>query len=371
MIHNNCLGIIFANMHDEFLGEMTSRRTTGSVPFGGRYRLIDFALSNLVNSGISTVGVITKHNYASLMDHLGSGRSWDLARKRGGLVMLPPYGRPGTGVYNSRLEALSGAAGFLSTRSEEYVLMTDTNVVANMDFSDVLKYHKDSGADVTLVYKETKMPTESGRYRVLETKKDRVTDILINPKTSENVKLVLGVTVMSRKAVLELCDETNSRGLQDMVRDYFKKNMDSLKIMAYEFKGYAEFVTSQKSYYEANMNLLCDENRENLFIEGSPIYTKVRDDFPASYGIDSKVKNSIVADGCIIKGTVENSILFRGVTVKKGAVVRDCILMQGSEIGENCKIECAITDKNVVVSEYKAVSGTRDYPIYFAKGKKV
>lgn len=371
MIHNNCLGLVFANMHDEFLGEMTSKRTTGSVPFGGRYRFIDFALSNLVNSGITTVGVITRHNYASLMDHLGSGRSWDLARKRGGLVMLPPYGRPGTGVYNSRLEALCNAAGFLSTRSEEYVVMTDTNVLASIDLSDVFKHHQSTGADVTLVYKEQKMPKEPGRYRVLETKDGRVTDILINPKTEKDVKLVLAVTVMSRKAVLELCDETISRGLQDMVKDYLRKNVDTLNIQAYEFKGYAEFVTSQKSYYDANMKLLCDENRDGLFVEGKPVYTKVRDDFPASYGIDSKVKNSIIADGCIIEGTVENSVLFRGVTVGKGAVVKDSVLMQGTTIGENSSVAFAITDKNVAVSENKAVSGTKEYPIYFAKGKKV
>ena len=371
MKHNNCIGLVFADMHDEFLGEKTSKRTTGSVPFGGRYRLKDFALSNLENAGKSTVGVITKHNYASLMDHLGSGRSWDLARKRGGLVMLPPYGRPGTGVYNCRLEALSVAAGYLSTRSEEYVLMTDTNVVANMDFSDVLKYHEKSEADITLVYKEDYLPKEPGRYRTLETKDERVIDILINPNTDKKVKLALGVIVMSRKAVLELCDETNSRGLQDMVRDYLKKNIDNLKIMGYEFNGYAEFITSQKSFYDANMNLLSDENRDKIFIKERPIFTKVRDDFPASYGIDSNVKNSIVADGCIIEGTVENSILFRGVVIKKGAVVKNCILMQGSVVSENCKVECAIADKNVLISEYKAVSGTSEYPIYFAKNKKV
>jgi radical SAM-linked protein len=189
--------------------------------------------------------------------------------------------------------------------------------------------------------------------------------------TDKKVKLALGVVVMSRKAVLSLCEETISRGLQDMVRDYLKKNIDNLKIMGYEYKGYAKFITSQKSFYDANMELLSDENREKLFIEKRPIFTKVRDDFPASYGIDSRVKNSIVADGCIIEGTVENSILFRGAVVKKGAVVKNCILMQGSVVSENCKIECAITDKNVLVSEYKAVSGTLDYPIYFAKNKKV
>ena len=371
MIENNCLGLIFANMHDNALGELTENRTTGSVPFGGRYRFIDFSLSNMVNSGISTVGIITKHNYASLMDHLGSGRNWDLARKRGGLVMLPPYGRPGTGIYNGRLEALSNAKGFLEKRREDYVILSDTNLIANIDLSDILDYHKAKKADVTLVYKEMNTDGIGGNYNTVITERDRVTDILKSSGETGKHKVSLEILVMSREDILKLCKETVSHSLSSMTKDYLRKNIDTLKICGYNFKGYADIINSQKNYYEANMRLLDSKAREKLFQADKPVHTKVRDDFPASYGLESSTSNSIIADGCIIDGTVENSILFRGVTVAKGASVKNSILMQGTYVGENSSVSYVVTDKNVSVSEGASLSGTENYPVYFAKGRTV
>ncbi len=371
MIKNNCLGLVFANMHDIDLNELTENRTTGSIPFGARYRLIDFALSNMVNSGISTVGIITKHNFASLMDHLGSGRNWDLARKRGGLVILPPYGRPGTGVYDGRLEALCNAKGWLQKRSEEYIVISDSNVVANINFSEVVDYHEKMGADVTMIYKKTETDGIGGEFHVIETENGSVTDIVREKGKKGVIKLSLDIIVMKREDVIELCTEAQKYSLTSFSGDFIRKNVGKKKIIGYEFNGFSETVNSMKSYYDANMALLTCENREGLFLSEKPVYTKVRDDFPASYGLEAKAENSLIADGCIIEGTVENSVLFRGVTVAKGAVVRKSILMQGTYVGENSRLDCVVTDKNVKITEESTLSGSKNYPVYFSKGKTV
>lgn len=369
MIDNNCLGLIFANMHDTSLGELTQNRTTGSVPFGGRYRMIDFALSNMVNSGISTVGVITKHNFASLMDHLGTGRNWDLARKRGGLVMLPPYGRPGTGVYQGRLDALCNAKGFLKKTREEYVVLSDANVIANIDLSAVIDYHKRAGADITVVYKEMETSSLGGKFHVLETDGDRVLDILECSGEAGKHKVSLEIFVMKRERVLDICHETEMHALTSLTKDYLRRHIN--KICAYNFDGYVDIIASQKNYYDANMRLLEKEARDELFCPRKPIYTKVRDDFPASYGLEATASGSLIADGCIIEGRVENSVLFRGVTVEAGAVVRNSILMQGTKVGKNSSLDFVVADKNVAIGENTALSGSANYPVYFAKGKTV
>ncbi len=371
MIDNNCLGLIFANMHDNSLGELTQNRTTGSVPFGGRYRMIDFALSNMVNSGISTVGVITKHNFASLMDHLGTGRNWDLARKRGGLVMLPPYGRPGTGVYQGRLDALCNAKGFLKKTREEYVVLSDAHVIANIDLSAVLDFHKSNDADITVVYKEMETSSLGGKFHTVEINKNRIEAVLERVSEGGNHKVSLEIFVMKRELVLEICKETEMHALCSLTKDYLRPSLSKLKVCGYNFEGYAEMIGSQKNYYDANMRLLTKKAREELFNPQKPVYTKVRDDFPASYGLSATASGSLIADGCIIEGRVENSVLFRGVTVEAGAVVRNSILMQGTKVGKKAELNFVIADKNVVIGENTALSGSANYPVYFAKGKTV
>ncbi len=371
MIKNNCLGLVFANMHDVDLNELTENRTTGSIPFCGRYRLIDFSLSNMVNSGISTVGIITKHNFASLMDHLGSGRNWDLARKRGGLVILPPYGRPGTGVYDGRLEALCNAKGWLEKRKEDYIIISDSNVIANINFSDVVDYHEKNGADVTMIYKETETDDIGGEYHIIETENGHVTDIVREKGKKGKNKLSLDIIVMRREDVIDLCTEAQKYALTSFSGDYIRKNIGKINVIGYEFQGFSQVVNSMKNYYDCNMELLSSENSEKLFLADRPVYTKVRDDFPASYGLEAKASNSMIADGCIIEGTVENSVLFRGVTVAKGAVVRDSILMQGTSVGENSSLDCVVTDKNVKITADSTLSGSKNYPVYFSKGKTV
>lgn len=267
----SAVGIIFSNIHDENIPELSRRRTMASVPFGGRYRLIDFALSNMVNSGITTVGIITKSNYQSLMDHLGSGKDWDLARKTGGLILLPPFGAQENDVlYRNRLEALKGAMGFLNRRNEEYVVLCDCDGVYRMDFSDVIEYHEKKKADITLVCHDEEID-DSARYTAVKTDQDgRVSDIKINAKLSGKNKFYVNIMIMNRRFLINTIFDAVARGLNSFRRDILMRNFKSLKIFAYDFKGYHASIDSIGSYFKHNMELLNKNLRDELF--GAPGY---------------------------------------------------------------------------------------------------
>ena len=369
----NTLGIVFSNMHDETLGELTERRTTGSIPFGGRYRLIDFTLSNMVNSGISEVGIITKSNYQSLMDHLGSGRDWDLARKRGGLCILPPFGHSATGMYRGRLEAIVGIMSYIKHSNAQYVVMSDSDTVANIDFSDLLDQHMKTGADITLVYKRERLnndyPKDTTVFSLDEN--NMVSDVLVNPFVDGEQNIYINIAVMSKELLEKLANEGMSRNNTSFVNFVLQGKSSSLKIMGYHFDKYSSEITSMKAYFKTSMELLNEDVRMQLFPKDRPVYTKVRDEVPVKYGLSSKVKNSLIADGCIIDGTVENSIIFRGVKIEKGAVVKNSIIMQSGIIGENSKLDYVVTDKDVIVNHERHLSGSQMYPVFISKGSRV
>ena len=367
------LGLIFANMHDDTVVDLTKSRTMGSILFGGRYRLIDFPLSNMVNSGISEVGVITKSNYQSLLDHLGSGREWDLARKKGGLHLLPPFGHVGSGIYRGRLEALYGVWDFVKNSTADYVLMSDCDVVANIDYSDVVQAHIESEADITLIYGKSILSMEQAKHStVVSVSEDgRVYDILLNPQISGACDISLNMFVVSKEFLKNIVLEAASRSLYSFEKDVLQAHVKEYRIMAYRHDGYFSKIDSTDSYYKANMALLDLNNCKKLFLEECPIYTKIRDNPPVKYGLDANVKNSLIADGCVIEGTVENSILFRGVKVGKGAVVKNAILMQDTSIGQKCDINYVITDKKVNIGNYRLLTGSQFYPLFVGKGATI
>ena len=364
---NNVVGLIFSNAYDSAIPELTTLRTMGSVPFGGRYRLIDFVLSNMVNSGMSKVGVATKSNYQSLMDHLGSGKPWDLSRKNSGMYILPPFSNKESGGVANRIELLQGCMNFLSHSKEEYVLLCDCNVVCNVDFGELLEAHVASGADVTAAYRRSVKPALADLMS-FTFDGARITGVSVGAPTGEEETYSLNIFLM-RKALLErLIQEAVGLHLDNFERDLFQRNLQTLKICGFEETGFVRTLSSLQSFYDVNMELLNMENRRQLFTPDRPVYTKVRDDMPTIYGLGSEVKNSLIADGCAIEGTVENSILFRGVRVGKGAVVRNSILMQGSMIGENAKVCCVVMDKNGVLKPGKTLCGDQTFPIYIGKG---
>lgn len=369
----NVLGLVFANMHDTTLGDMTKNRTMGSVMFGGRYRLIDFPLSNMVNSGISEVGVITKSNYQSLLDHLGSAREWDLARKKGGLYILPPFGNVESTLYRGRIEALYGAMSFIKHSRAKYVILSDCDVVTNIDYKPIVAAHIESGADITAVahtgvYSSDDIKTST----VFNVDADKnVTSVLINPDISGTCTTSLNVFVMSMDFLIETVNDAMARGNVSFERNILQEKCRELKIKIYEYDNYFSKLNSPESYFKSNMALLEPENARKLFVPKRSIYTKVSDNAPVNYDLDSKVSNSLIADGCIIEGEVENSVLFRGVKVGKGAKVKNCILMQGTVVGDNAELNYLITDKNVSICENHILTSSPQYPMYVGKGASV
>ena len=369
----NVLGLVFANMHDTTLGDMTKNRTMGSVMFGGRYRLIDFPLSNMVNSGISEVGVITKSNYQSLLDHLGSAREWDLARKKGGLYILPPFGNVESTLYRGRIEALYGAMSFIKHSRAKYVILSDCDVVTNIDYKPIVAAHIESGADITAVahtgvYSSDDIKTST----VFNVDADKnVTSVLINPDISGTCTTSLNVFVMSMDFLIETVNDAMARGNVSFERNILQEKCRELKIKIYEYDNYFSKLNSPESYFKSNMALLEPENARKLFVPKRSIYTKVSENAPVKYDLDSKVSNSLIADGCIIEGEVENSVLFRGVKVGKGAKVKNCILMQGTVVGDNAELSYLITDKNVSICENHILTSSPQYPMYVGKGASV
>lgn len=369
----NVLGLIFANMHDMTVGDLTKNRTMGSILFGGRYRLIDFPLSNMVNSGITEVGVVTKSNYQSLLDHLGSAREWDLARKKGGLYILPPFGNVESKLYRGRIEALYGAMSFIKHSMASYVVLSDCDIVTNMDFKPIIEQHVESGADITVVAHTGMYSSEDIKQSTVLNMDDEgsVKSVLIQPDISGTCTASLNVFVMSKQFLIDMVTDSIARGNVSFETDILQAKCNELNIRVYEYSNYFSKISSVASYFKANMELLNSDNARKLYIPKRSIYTKVSDNAPVKYDLDSKVTNSLIADGCIVEGEVENSVLFRGVKVGKGAKVKNCILMQGTVVGDNSEVNYLITDKNVNIGDNHILTSAPSYPMYVGKGASV
>ena len=373
----NALGIIFPNAYDSYVPELVNERLMASIPFAGRYRMVDFILSSMVTSGIDNISILVRNNYHSLMDHLGSGREWDLTRKNGGLSIYPPYSERGMKVYAGRVDGLASILQTLKDQKEKYVVMADTNIAVNFDFKAMLEAHIASGADVTVAYAKDEIPAAmknntdyTNLYFTFKLDDGRVQKIYINSQEEGVQNLSMNIYIMDRELLINEITTAFVRGYVYFERDILAPQVDKLNIQAYEFKGYKARICDMKSYFDENMKLLKDENLDGLF-GANPIYTKVRDDNPTRYIAGAKGKNSLVADGCVIEGIVENSILFRGVKIAKGAKVKNCVLMQDTVVEAGANLDYVITDKNVKVEVAQELHGTDSFPVFVAKGKTV
>ncbi len=368
---NNILGIVFANVNDNLLPNLTKKRSMASVPFAGRYRLVDFTLSNLTNAGISQVGIITKENYQSLMDHIGSGREWDLDRKSGGLFILPPFvsGGIGDGVYKTHLEALKSIINFLKRAKQDYVAICDSDLVANLDIGEMFRQHIEDEADFTIAYKYGKLPKNHERTMVVSVSDNRRIEKIEYVKERTNADYSLDILLTRRLFLIDLIEKAVAEGKNSLSRDILALSLDKYKVMGYKIEGFAEVIDTPKTYYDLNMKMLDSKVRKQLFSCERPIYTKTHDSMPAKYCIGSNVTNSLIADGCVIEGTVKNSILFRNVTVKKGAVVENSIIMQNADIEENAKVSYAVMDKVSTVAKHCVLEGTKQKIALLEKGE--
>ena len=373
-------GLIFSNIHDQSIRELTQNRTMASVPFGCRYRLIDFALSNMVNSDITKVGIVTHNNYQSLFDHIGNGKDWDLARRSGGIKILPPfiasYSSPmHEKLYSTRLEALMGVMGFIKNCKEDHLVLSDCDVICNIDLSDVLRYHEENKADITVVSTDYRFGDAVYHSNIVKLESDGEGRLLslTKEKPTDGVQTISSnIMVVKRSYLLTLLAEAAAKGQKDFYLDAMLPNIGKDRFFVYRYEGYYAAIASLEGFFAANMELLSREKSKQLFqVPGFPIYTKVRNSAPTKYSAGAVVKNSYIADGCTIEGTVENSLLFRGVRVAKGVTVRNCIILQDTYIGADVSLNCVITDKNVIIKEGRVLSGHETMPFFISKGMTV
>ena len=372
-------GLIFSNIHNSSMPELTSVRTMASVPYGCRYRLVDFPLSNMVNSGISKIGIITHNNYQSLMDHIGTGKDWDLARRSGGIRILPPFiasynSANGGKLYTTRLEALMGVTSFISKCTEEYIVLSDCDGICTIDLNEVLADHIKKNADITIVTRTVSEKKDIPSDGATEIKCDEngfATEVSAYIEHDRPANISTNIMIANRLFLLNAVNDASAHGYSHFYKDIIARRVKSARINCYQYDGIYLQITSLESYFRCSMQLLDPEVRHGLFVEDSPIYTKLRNSAPTVYAEGSQVKNSYVADGCVIEGTVENSIIFRGVHIGKGTVVKNSILLQDTYTGDNVNLNCVITDKNVVIRNNRVLSGHESMPFFISKGAMV
>ena len=373
-------GIIFANLNDKNIPELTAVRTQASVPFGGRYRLIDFVLSSMVNAGIKDVNVITSYNYQSLVDHLGSGKDWDLARRTGGLRILTPYiasySTRGTSRYDTRLDALYTVSEALSRTKDELLVIADADAICNLDLSEMIARHKESGADLTFAVKRmTLSGNQSEQYNLYSSDEEgNLTEVAAHPKYIQGEwDVSMNLWIANRTFLLSAIQDAAAHGYDSLTKGIVARYMNRATIKVYRYDGFFACNTCLEDYFATSMQLTTDkEMRDGLFgAKNQPIITKVRNSPSSQYVEGSSVKNSMIADGCVIEGMVENCILFRGVRIAKGSVVKNCILFQDTMVGEGSNLNCVITDKNVAIRQGVILSGHPSKPFYIDKNKMI
>ena len=358
------MGIIFSNIYDSKMGDLTWERTSGSIPFGGRYRQIDFVLSNMSNSGIRNIGIITKYNYQSLMDHLANCEDWDLHLGEN-VRFLPPYATGHTGAYRGKLEALQTALPVLERSDTEYVILSDTTVLCAIDFSKVVDAHVASGCDLTVVAKAGK--ADGKHTQTLAVKVDengKVVDLAVDYCAPADYLTGMSMFVIERKKLLNIIHELVPHGKCYFERDFVlpQYNEGKLSVNVYSFQNIALFNESLQQYYTNNLSLLDQEVRHSLFQTSLPIYTKVRDSVPTLFGEYGQASDCLVADGCLI---------FREVDLDEDTEVESSVLMQGSKVGARSKLRYVILDKNVTVKPDTKLQGTPEHPLYISKGVTV
>ena len=369
------MGMIYTGERDHQLRDLTTERAVAAVPVGARYRLIDFVLSSMVGSGMRNVGVIAQRNYNSLMDHLGSGKEWDLHGKRSGLVILPPFlTQDNVGVYAGFLDALRSNLHYLRRSKERYVVISDTHMLYTARFDDFVAAHEASGADITLMYTRDKGVRRNGAGRYIQVEEDgKVTGLEIDPSIPRMPCTYMECFCVRRELLINLVDTAVSRGQYHLTRDLLMNGIyqGTLDVRGFENTGKVWHIDSVQAYFECSMDLLKDDVRADVFPDDRPVLTKLKDEMPTKYVKGCQVKNSLIADGCIVEGTVENSILFRGVHVEKGAVVKNSIIMQDGLIQKGAELQHCILDKQATVREGQAVIGPRSYPVVIAKDQIV
>jgi len=373
----DAFGLIISGNEEQELRDLTMIRSIAAVPIAGRYRVIDFYLSNLVNSGVNNVGVITYRNYHSLMDHISGGVEWDLSRKRDGLFILPPMGQSSTGhaFYNGTAEAINGVKNYIKRCAQNIcILHTDCRTIFNTQYYDAYDAHMASGADVTVMYNTSpdgSQPSSKDEVRLTADKDGNIVDMFRNNTYKKSDHVCMDIFFINKSILLKLVDDCVMKGGTDFIRDILIPHLGILDVKGYHYTEPAFKIDTLEGYFKTNLAFLDNETRHQLLESDGPVYTKVKDEVPARYSKTSKVANSLVTDGCVIEGSVESSLLFRGVQVARGAVLKNCVIMQDCQIQANAILENVILDKKCTILRGRRMVGTENYPMVVTKGSTI
>ena len=372
----NMTGIIFSEMYSGELGTFTYDRNMAAIPFGGRYRLVDFVLSNMVNSGITNVGVLATQHYHSLMDHLNNAQQYDLNRKNGGLQLLPPFATENVGANNrGKLDDLRNALDYLETiTTTPYVLLADAYVVCNIDYRPALEAHIASGCDITMLATLESEPSQENYVSVLRADPShRVTSYALDCVAKAGDYASMGHMIISRDFLINVIRDYTSRGIYDFLRDFIQHefNRGRLSINLYQVDDVVLRIRSVEEYFRSSLSIVDCAVGTPLFRGDRPIFTRVTDEVPCHYGTECEVSGCVIADGCIIEGKVENCVLSRGVKIGKGATLKNCVIMQGSLVGEGASLENVVVDKWVNMTSGAQLKGLESNPVVIRKGVTV
>ena len=373
-MQRDVFGLIYAGEENLRLGELINKRNVAALPIAGRYRVLDFVLSNMVNSNIRNIGIITKRNYQSLMDHLDSGKDWDLSRKRDGLFILPPYDTvENSVVHEGMLDSLAGAGAYLRKVPQEYCLYSASSLIYNDTYNEMFEKHIKRNADITILYCKrsagsSRCVSNFSNLSMEMDENERVRNAHFCTSRDEPGLIGLECMLIKKDLLKYLLDNAVARNKHNLIQDVILENIHRLHVYGYEYTGYVSKIDCVAGYYKANMDMLLPEVQKDLFYQSNSIYTKTKDEAPAKYGSNAAVHNSLIASGCRIEGKVENSVLFRGVYVAPGVTLKNCIIMQDSQIYENASLNKVILDKNVSIRPGSVLAGNEQYPFIIPKG---
>lgn len=367
----NAFCILFSDSYENFgLSELSNERTLASVPFGGRYRLVDFILSSLVGAKIRNIGIVTRNKYGSLMDHVGWGKDWDLNRKNGGIKFLTPFLRNNSGAVENEIEALNSVMDYIKSSLPEYCILCDSNIVMNVDLGKLMEFHEEKNADISFCYKSIK--SKEKELEVMLDDNGKLIDTLYHQYPHEEEKNIqLNIVLLKRDLLISLIERGITYGWYSIKKNVIAHGFNDYNIYGYNVEGYTSIIKNVEDFYRTNMELLNTDVRLELFHSKNPVLTRIKDSVPTMYAENAKIVNSLIADGASIDGTVENCIIFRDVKIKKGAVVKNSIIMQGTTVEENAILSGVITDKDVSVNADRILAGTETMPFIITKGKNV
>ena len=374
---NQCMGLInLEKKGNPNINILNYSRPLASTPIAGRYRIIDFVLSNMVNSGITNVGIYAKEKYRSLTDHLGSGKDWDLSRKKGGLYIFSPENTKYNNSYGYRtgdVYSILANIDYIEKSTEEYILIAPGYMLCSMDYSEAIEYHKKSKNDITVIYKHVSNADEDflGCLTLNIDNNNRVLNIGGNIGAFPSANISMETYIMKRQDFIKCISKIASLGTHSYFEDYIKRELPNIQVGAFEFKDYLKCINSIQSYAQASKEMLKKEVSTELFNSPRKIFTKDKSQAPTIYMKNADVKNSFIATGCKIDGTVKNSTIFRKVEIGEGAVVKNCVIMQNCKIEPGVVLENVIFDKNIHVSKDKELKGDNDYPMVIEKNQKL